>query len=132
VVDEVRELVALPVPSTEIDDVWLKASSGAVTIGFACGGDQSRGDEWRFVRARAYRHRAESHCTGWHVKAYDRLVEILDSSWVAELRHAMPIDLRHRFEMRHFMICFDSFGCYEVVAQAWSAVAGTPPGGAPR
>ncbi|HEY6793902.1 MAG TPA: hypothetical protein VI248_04385 [Kineosporiaceae bacterium] len=121
--DEVRELLPLPVPSTEIDDVWLKDSAGAVTVGFEYGEDEPRVDGLRFIRPRAYRHRAESHCTAWHLEAYDRIVEIVDSSWVAELRQAMPIDMRHLFEMRHFMSYFDSFGCYEVVAQAWSPLS---------
>jgi hypothetical protein len=46
--------------------------------------------------------------------------EVVGSEWVAELLEATPADLRGRVEMRHFMIYFDSYGCYEIVSASWS------------
>ncbi|TXK17715.1 hypothetical protein [Homoserinibacter sp. GY 40078] len=70
-----------------------------------------------FDTARAYRFRAESHCTSWHFEAYDTLVEVLDSSWVRELRDAEPSVTGGIWTMRHFLIYLDDSGAYEVVAK---------------
>ena len=43
----------------------------------------------RFHRVRAYRFRAESHCSAWYSKdAYDTLVEVEESEWIGELMAA--------------------------------------------
>lgn len=75
----------------------------------------------RFERVRAYRFRAEGHCTAWHVEgAYDTLAEVSDSEWVSELLAAEPSETWGRWEIRHFILYVDSAGCYEIGAQAWS------------
>jgi hypothetical protein len=72
----------------------------------------------RFEKVRAYRHRAEAHCTVWHVEGvYDTLAEISDSEWASELKAA---DTSRRWEIRHFMIYVDSSGSYEIVAASRS------------
>lgn len=72
-----------------------------------------------FVKPRAFRKRAEIYCTSWHVRdAYDTVCEVEESDWVEELRAACVPDWRDRWEMRHFMIYVDSFGCLEVVAES--------------
>lgn len=77
----------------------------------------------RFGKVRALRHRAELYSTAEQIEAAcDTLVEVDRSPWVAELREAAPADLRDSWEMRHFMIYFDSSGCYEVVAATWEAL----------
>jgi hypothetical protein len=114
------ELSSLPVASTEMDEISLVDSHGSVSIRFEYGDDETVTGELRFDRVRAYRRRAESHCSARHLEAYDMLVEVKDSKWVGELVDAMSADKRNLFEMHHFMIYFDSFGCYEVVAKTWS------------
>lgn len=73
----------------------------------------------QFSRVRAYRFRAESHCTVWHIDAYDTLVEIERSAWVSELHAAEPVDIRDQWTIRHFMIYIDSAGAYEVAAEGY-------------
>lgn len=73
---------------------------------------------FRFHRVRAYRFRAESHCTPWHIdEAYDTLVEIEASDWVRELLAAAPSEVRGQWNVRHFLIYVDSAGAYEVAAE---------------
>jgi hypothetical protein len=73
----------------------------------------------RFTRVRAYRFRAEGHCTPWHVEdAYDVLVEVERSDWVAELLAAEPSGTGGRWTIRHFLIYIDGSGAYEVAAEA--------------
>jgi hypothetical protein len=81
-------------------------------------GDERRSTV-RFVKARAFRKRAEIYCRRWHRDdAYDTLCEILESDWVAELRSDAVQEWRDRWVMHHFIIYLDSFGCLEVVAES--------------
>jgi len=110
----------IAIPSTMIEKVVLEDRRGSVRICYTYHQDGA----WReagisFERVRAYRRRAESHCTVWHLDAYDTVVEVEGSEWVAELLEAMPEDMRDMFEMHHYMIYLDSSGCYEVVAASW-------------
>ena len=71
-----------------------------------------------FLRVRAYRFRAEGHCTAWHVEdAYDTLVEVEHSEWVEELLAAEPSETWGQWKMRHFLIFIDGSGAYEVIAE---------------
>lgn len=75
----------------------------------------------RFHRVRAYRFRAEGHCTPWHVQdAYETLVEIEKSDWIDELLAAQQ-DHDWGWRIRHFLIYIDGSGAYEVAAEncAW-------------
>lgn len=77
----------------------------------------------RFRLVRAYRYRAESHCTTWHVESsYDTLVEIEDSEWVAELRALSTSRKMGDHEMHHYMVYLDSSGSYEIVAGSWEVL----------
>jgi hypothetical protein len=72
----------------------------------------------RFAGVRAYRFLAEGHCTAWHVDgAYDTLVEVIPSDWVAELMAAESSETWGGWEIRHFLIFVDGSGAYEVAAQ---------------
>lgn len=83
--------------------------------------DESVNAEVAFEGVRAYRWRAESHCTAWHVAGtYNTLVEVENSEWIRELVMAEPPQLRVPHEMRHYMISFDDDGCLEVAARSWS------------
>jgi len=73
----------------------------------------------RFVKARAFRKRAEIYCTAWHVTdTYDTVCEVQESDWVQELRSDSVPEWRDRWVMRHFIIYVDSYGCLEVVAES--------------
>lgn len=72
----------------------------------------------RFHRVRAYRFRAEGHCTAWHIEdAYDTLVEVEQSDWIAELLAAEPSETWGQWKIRHFLIYVDGAGAYEVAAE---------------
>lgn len=72
----------------------------------------------RFRRVRAYRFRDESHCTSWHVEdAYDTLVEVEQSDWIAELLAAEPSESGVQWNVRHFLIYVDAAGAYEIAAE---------------
>lgn len=75
----------------------------------------------RFERVRAHRHVTELHCPAWKIESsYDRLVQISDSKWITELLDSTPDDQRNSWKLNHYMIYFDSDGCYEIVAETWS------------
>lgn len=72
----------------------------------------------RFHGVCAYRARAESLCTAWHIEdAYDTLVEVEQSEWVSELWAAEPGETWGQRTIRHFLIFIDSAGAYEVAAE---------------
>ena len=79
----------------------------------------TRSASLRFVKARAFRKRAEIYCTSWHVSdVYDTVCEVQGSDWVQELRADSVPEWRDRWVMRHFMIYVDGYGCLEVVAES--------------
>lgn len=72
----------------------------------------------RFRRVRAYRFRAEGHCTPWHIEdAYDTLVEVEQSEWIDELLVAEASETRGHWKIRHFLIYIDDAGAYEIAAE---------------
>lgn len=74
----------------------------------------------KFESVRAFRHRQEIYETEWHIsEVFDTLVEVSPSEWVLELQSAASPDQKSEWTMRHFMITFDSAGCYEIVAKDW-------------
>lgn len=117
-----QPLGTIPVASTAfIDDPVLSSPGGSVELLFRW---ESEGrllsSGFRFVTTRAHRHRAESHCTAWHISnAYDTLVEVTSSDWVQELRQAQPLP-RREWEMHHYLIFLDGAGAFEVVAASWT------------
>ncbi|MFL5613568.1 MAG: hypothetical protein ACJ796_07910 [Gemmatimonadaceae bacterium] len=114
----------LPVPSTAVEGPIEFTDSGAqvTLVAHFKEGQQRRRTELSFSKVRAYRHRAEAHCTAGHIEGvYDTLVEVTGSDWVNELWRDTPDRLKNKWVLRHFMIYFDSSGCYEIVAGDWSA-----------
>lgn len=112
-------LFELPFPSTALAEEPDLATNGSLvlTFLFAEGGGQV---PWRveFRKVRAFRHRAESHCTVWHIEdAYDAVCRVEDSEWVTELRRdSSPDGLG--WVMNHYLLTVDSWGCLEVVAES--------------
>jgi hypothetical protein len=114
----------LPVPSTAIEgSIELFDRGAQVTlVAHFREGQQRQRTELSFSKVRAYRQRAEAHCTAAHIEgAYDTLVEITASEWIGDLQRDTADRYRNKWVMRHFMIYFDSNGCYEVIADDWSA-----------
>lgn len=111
-------LGTIPCPSTEIvGDPEVRVLGAGIVLSFVY--EDEAGERFtsglQFAGVRAFRKRAESLCTAWHIEdAYDTLVEVYDSSWVRELLVDAQPASRNRFPLRHFMIYLDSFGSFEV------------------
>jgi hypothetical protein len=112
----------LPTPSTAITQgIDQEMTGGALTLRFAFFRDGLiYRSGVRFEKVRASRWRAESHCTVWHIEAYDTIMEVTDSAWVEELSMAEPARQWGNWVMRHFMLYTHSSGCIEVVAENWA------------
>lgn len=77
----------------------------------------------QFTKVRAHRHLAELYCPAWKIEcSYDTLVEILDSPWVDELKKSSPESQKDTWILNHYMIYFDSDGCFEVIADGWGLI----------
>jgi hypothetical protein len=122
---------SIPEPSTAMHSPGAKLDFNGTTLTLRYDYDRYRDDHFvgifrsglRFLAVRAHRHRAENHCTSWHVEgAYDTLIEIEGSEWVAELRALSMARKMGDREMHHYMIYLDSSGCYEIVAQSWEVL----------
>ena len=78
--------------------------------------DFTRG-EIQFFGVHAFRWTRDYSCTLEMRGAYDKLLEIESSPWAKELA-----DERAQFgypvTLHHYMVFFDSGGCYEVVAES--------------
>lgn len=118
----------LPVASTTMSDVCLDTDGGTLTLRFSF---NREGVIFRsglqFHRVRAHRHRAELYVSAEQIEvAYDVLVELANSPWIEELRSVAPADQRDSWILRHYLIVFDSSGCFEVVADSWDVLPEEP------
>ncbi|MDX2147680.1 MAG: hypothetical protein SFZ23_09180 [Planctomycetota bacterium] len=103
-----------------------QGDSPAIRFGYEQEGRKYKGGI-KFTRVTATRRRAERCCTPWHIDgAYDTLVEVEHSDWVAELRADMHERWRDAWNMHHFLVYFDSTGCFEIIAESWAALPDEP------
>jgi hypothetical protein len=58
--------------------------------------------------------------------AYDTLVEIRNSPWLAELEDEARRHRQHSPGLHHYLIYLDDFGTLDVVADRWEIRAGMP------
>lgn len=70
-----------------------------------------------FGNVLAFQRRADIYCTAWHLTGHDKVVEIVDSEWVHELREAAELTWREHWNMRHFLVYIDGEGAFEVIAE---------------
>jgi hypothetical protein len=113
--------LTLPFPSTAaIRDPTLRTDGSDLLLSMEFDDEGAiKSASLRFVKQRAFRKRAESHCAAWHVAdAYDTVCEVRESDWTRELRSDSMPRWRDFWVMRHFMIYVDSFGCLEVIAES--------------
>ncbi|MGN7830406.1 hypothetical protein ACTJI2_02185 [Pseudoxanthomonas sp. 22568] len=72
----------------------------------------------------AFRYRSESCCNVWNIEGvYDTLAEISESTWVEEVREDVAPVFRQEWAPKHFMIYFDSVGCFEFIADGWKLLS---------
>lgn len=114
----------LPVPSTDsVTDASFHIYGKSVQIRFDYYRDDTpRRAALRFSGAVSTKTRSERCCTSWHVKAFDVLLEIMESPWIEELRKDIAQRYRDEFTTRHFAIYFDSVGCFEVLADDFELI----------
>ncbi|WP_445148360.1 hypothetical protein [Baekduia sp. Peel2402] len=73
-------------------------------------------EEMGFPAVDAFVFTAIEAVTSDQVDAYDTVVEVLDSPWLARVL----ADRRHpRAGLRHFRIFFDEYGAFDVLAEAF-------------
>jgi len=115
----------VPVPSTSFTTEAYFDGQGispAIRFGYLKNGVEYRSGI-KFSRVCAVRTRAERCCTAWHIEnAYDTLVNVENSLWVAEIRADTAEQWRNKWEMNHYMIYLDSAGCFEVIAESWAVL----------
>lgn len=70
-------------------------------------------DEVRFSGVVAMAFTSYESCTVEHTDAYDMLIEVAESRWLAELQggRTEPVN-----ELRHMRIFFDEYGCFDIAA----------------
>lgn len=121
--DSQVRLAELPIPSTNLtSEVHLHHDGGDLTLSYQYQDERSRRRRRGgvvFKEVRAYKYRAETHCTEWHVEAYDSMVEVLESTWREDLEAVSLEDGSSYGKLHHFMIYIDSMGCYQVLARGW-------------
>lgn len=71
----------------------------------------------RFRHVQAFQRRAGIYSTSWHLQAYDRVLEIVDSPWAEDLREAAAQPWRDRWVLRHFLLYIDGEGAFEALAE---------------
>ena len=114
-----QELWALPVLSQEFRDGPIaKIERTVLRLRFDY--ETEVGDyawqELTFNGVEAFVYTAHDSCTEDQVDAYDVLVEVVDSRWVAKLQAARRTRVP---ALRHLRIYFDEIGCYEVAAASF-------------
>ncbi len=120
-----KPIYTVPAASTEFTkEAFLDCSGISPTLRY---GYETDDGECRsgiaFKQVSAFRKRGERCCSAWHIEgAYDTLLEIEESSWVAEMRADVPEPYRGDWKPLHFMIYLDSVGCFEFLAQSWEAL----------
>jgi len=111
----------IPYPSTSIiegPELWESVDAVLPGMTFIFPPEPDCSIRIRFERMRAYRFRSDSHCTTWHMGAYDKLCEVQSSDWIHELKSDSRPPWDEHWIMRHFVIYFDGAGCFEVVAES--------------
>jgi hypothetical protein len=115
--ERLREIWALPVLSQECRDGPIgtvdRDGSFRLRYDYETETGAYAWEEVTFSGVEAASFTAHESCSEEQVGAYDKLVEVSESAWIATLQS-------HRVSpavgLRHFRIYFDEVGCYEAVA----------------
>lgn len=76
----------------------------------------------KFLRPRAYRWRAEVHCTGYHVTdCFLSLCKIDDSAWATEIKGQTRDGWKNQWKLEHFIFFVPDFSSFEVLCEGWEA-----------
>jgi len=114
---KLKELWTFPVSSTQIYSGvnMLYPGANAVLIFDYNDNDKVYKSGILFKMVKAFKHLSEGF--GYLNGAYDKLIEIEDSEWSAELSKTNPYwEKNYNYKLRHFAIFLDSNGLYEFIA----------------
>jgi hypothetical protein len=114
--NEVRKIWSLPVLSQEFRDgpvTELARGTLHLRYDYETKTGEYAWQEIVFEGVEAFSFVGPASCTPEMIDAYDALVEVVDSAWIARLREARPDPTQG---LRHLRIYFDELGCWEVVA----------------
>lgn len=112
---EIREVWSLPVRSQEFEQgprLELKGSDLELLYDFRTESGDIGWETITFPSVAAYGFVAYEHCSADQALAYDRVVEVPNSTWLASLS-------RLNSSTKHFRIFFDEIGCYEIAASGF-------------
>lgn len=118
----VTEVWKLPVPSTALlgAGVALEKRPGreiALRYEFEGPADDTRTEAIVFEGVESFKCTYGGACGEWMLSAYDRLVEVTDSSWAKEVAAQLCKMGEVQPPLRHLMIHFDDGPCYEAICR---------------
>jgi len=121
---EMNEVWKLPVPSTALlgGGVTLEKRLGReIALGYQSEGEagEARTEALVFEGVESFKCTYGPACAEWMLRAYDRLVELTNSSWRQELSEQLLRVSGTQPLLRHLMIYFDDGPCYEVICRAF-------------
>lgn len=119
---KIKELYILPEPSSSSESGVIANFSGKdLTLSFDYDKDGIICNHGlHFNNVRSFKFIAEAHCPTWVIeKAYDALIQLSDSNYLTELESETPSDSIDSWKMNHYVIYFDSYGCWEIIAGSW-------------
>ena len=119
---QVKELWRSPVPSTTVQGEQLLCTGADALLRFDYS-DVKKNDALFtagifFKSVVGFKHDSEGFATTL-MDAYDRLVEIVNSDWVAEYRKTNP-RIANLFNIKHYAIFLKSCGLYEFIAKDYA------------
>lgn len=113
-----KELWSIPVPSTAVSSSQLILSEANALLRFDFTDESKNDTEYNtgifFNNVLGLRHDSEGFVTTT-MDAYDHLVEIVESDWVAEYRKTNQ-RIADLFNIKHYAIFLKSCGLYEFIA----------------
>ncbi|SBV99300.1 hypothetical protein KL86CLO1_11172 [uncultured Eubacteriales bacterium] len=117
-----KELWRIPVPSTAVGSAQMLYAGADVLLRFDYSDETHNDMEFNtgilLKTVLGFKHDSEGFATTT-MDAYDRLVEIAESDWVAEYQKANP-RIADLFHIKHYAIFLKSCGLYEFIAKSYA------------
>jgi hypothetical protein len=120
----VKKQFELPVCSTEFikaPDVCLLGKVVEIRLAYFLG-ETAKCTSIRFFEVMAIRITRETACTSFHVRAFDKILLVIESDWVTQVFNQLPPRHRGEFVQRHFAIFLEGMGCAELLSKDFEVV----------
>jgi hypothetical protein len=114
----------LKYPITSTSGAVVDFPGGVLTLSIEyCRDGPTYKSGFRFEKVRACRHKTDIYCSRWEIESSDcKLVEMMDSKWIDELKSQSLYGQDDDWVMHHYMFYFPDEGCYEVIAESWEVL----------